>query len=109
MSLRNATMAVAVDMESQIVARFAADHGAPFAILRVVSDSADRDLPPLVTKAVRSDGGIDLGALAFGLIRAPAQTRGLIAAARDSAAAFSALRRCRRLPGLFLGLGLANL
>jgi adenosylhomocysteine nucleosidase len=107
--LRNATMAVAVDMQSQIVARFAADRKGLFAILRVVSDPADRDLPPLVTKAVRSDGSVDLGAVALALINSPAQTPGLIAAARDSAVAFATLRRCRRLPGLFAGLGLAHL
>ncbi len=107
--LRNATMAASVDMESQIAARFAADRDAPFAILRVVSDPADRDLPPLVMKAVRSDGSVDLGAMAFGVINPPAQAPGVIAAARDSAVAFPALRRCRRLAGLFFGLGLAHL
>ena len=100
-------MAASVDMESGIAARFAADR-APFAILRIVSDPADRDLPPLVMKAVRSDGSVDLGAVALGVITSPAQAPGLIAAARDSAVAFAALRRCRRLPGLFFGLGLAH-
>jgi adenosylhomocysteine nucleosidase len=108
-ALWKATMAVGVDMESQIAARFATDHNAPFAILRVVSDPADRDLPPIVVRAVRSDGSIDLGAVASALVRSPAQTPGLIAAAHDSAIAFAALRRCRRLPGLFSGLGLAHL
>jgi len=107
--LRNATMAVAVDMESHYAARFAVHQKTPFAILRVISDPAGRDLPPLVTKALRSDGSIDFGAVAFALIRSPAQTPGLIAAARDGAVAFAALRRCRRLPGLFSGLGLAHL
>jgi hopanoid-associated phosphorylase len=108
-ALRKATMAVGVDMESQIAARFEADHKAPFAILRVVSDPADRDLPPIIVRAVRSDGSIDLGAVASALVRSPAQTSGLIATARDSVIAFAALRRCRRLPGLFSGLGLAHL
>ena len=106
--LRNATMAVAVDMESHIAGRLAADRKSPFVILRVVSDPADRDLPPLVTKAVRPDGSVDLGAVAFGVTCSPEQTMGLIATARDSAIAFAALRRCRRLPGLFSGLGLAH-
>jgi adenosylhomocysteine nucleosidase len=107
--LRKATMAAAVDMESHIAARLAADRKSPFAILRVVSDPACRDLPRLVTKAVRPDGSVDLGAVAFGVIRSPEQMLGLIATARDSAIAFAALRRCRRLPGLFSGLGLAHL
>ena len=106
--LRKATMAASVDMESHIAARLAAHHKSPFAMLRVVSDPADRDLPPLVTKAVRPDGSVDLGAVASALIHSPAQTAGLIAAARDSALAFATLRRCRRLSGLFFGLGLAH-
>ncbi|MGO9771562.1 MAG: phosphorylase [Roseiarcus sp.] len=106
--LRQATGAVAVDMESGIAARFAADRNVPLAILRVVSDPAERDLPPLVARAVRPDGSVDLGAVTLGVILSPAQAPALIAAARDSAAAFAALRRCRRLPGLFLGLGLAD-
>lgn len=107
--LRKATKASSVDMESQIAARFAVDRHTPFAVLRVVSDPADRNLPPLVMKAVKSDGSVDFGAVALGVMRSPGQTRGLLAGARDSSAAFAALRRCRRLPGLFLGLGLAHL
>jgi len=107
--LRAATGAVAVDMESQIAGRFAADRGAPFAMLRAVSDPADRDLPSLVLKAVASDGRTNIAAVISGLVGSPNQLPGLIAAARDSGAAFRALSRCRRLPGLFLGLGRADL
>lgn len=106
--LHRATKAVSVDMESQIAARFAQDRNAPLAILRVVSDPASRDLPPLVMKAVRSDGSVDLAVVAYGATSSPVQIRGLLASARDSSAAFAALRRCRRLAGLFLGLGLAD-
>ena len=43
------------------------------------------------------------------LIRSPWQFAGLRALARDSRAAFQALKRCRSLlPGLFLGLGAAD-
>jgi adenosylhomocysteine nucleosidase len=83
--LRLATGAAAVDMESLTAGRFALERRTPFAILRAVADPADRDLPPLVLSAVDS-------------------------AARDGRAAFRALSRCRGLlPGLFLGLGPANL
>jgi hypothetical protein len=45
-----------------------------------------------------------------GLIRSPRQLPGLRALAVDSRAAFQALKRCRGLlPGLFLGLGAADL
>jgi adenosylhomocysteine nucleosidase len=106
--LRTATGAVAVDMESGLVGRFARERGTPFAILRAVSDPADRNLPPLVLKAVGTDGRINVAAVIGGLIRSPGQFPGLIAAARDSSRAFRALGRCRRLPGLFLDLGLAH-
>jgi adenosylhomocysteine nucleosidase len=107
--LRRATGASAVDMESLIAGRYALEQRVPFAILRAVSDPAERDLPRLVLKAVDSDGGIDTLAVIGELIRSPGQLAGLRAAARDSKAAFDALKRCRSLlPGLFLGLGTTN-
>jgi hypothetical protein len=67
-------------------------------------------LPPLVAKAVHADGRINVAAVLGELVRSPGQFTGLVAAARDSRAAFRALSRCRRLlPGLFLGLGPTDL
>jgi hopanoid-associated phosphorylase len=107
--LRRATRAAGVDMESMIAGRYALERRIPFAIVRAVADPAGRDLPPLVLKAVDSDGGIDALAVIRELIRAPSQFMSLHAAARDSGAAFQALKRCRSLlPGLFLGLGAAD-
>jgi adenosylhomocysteine nucleosidase len=107
--LRRATGAAAVDMESLIAGRFALERRTPFAILRAVADPAERDLPPLVLKAVDSGGRIKTAAVIRELIRSPGQLTGLMAAARDSRAAFGALGRCRSLlPGLFLGLGPAH-
>jgi adenosylhomocysteine nucleosidase len=103
--LRCATGAAAVDMESQIAGRYAREQRIPFAILRAVSDPAERDLPSLVLKAVDSNGGIDALAVVGGLIRSPGQFTGLRTAAADSRAAFQALKRGGLLPGLFLGLG----
>ena len=108
--LRRATGAAAVDMESAIAGRFALERQAPFAILRAVADPAERDLPRLVVKAVDSAGRINVAAVIEELIRSPSQFTRLIAAARDSKAAFRALNRCRGLlPGPLLGLGLADL
>jgi adenosylhomocysteine nucleosidase len=108
--LRRATGAAGVDMESLIAGQYALEHRVPFAILRAVADPAERDLPPLVLKAVDSDGGINALAVIGELIRSPGQLAGLSAAARDSRIAFKALNRCRGLlPGLFVGLGLADL
>ncbi|RBP12195.1 hopanoid-associated phosphorylase [Roseiarcus fermentans] len=96
-ALRETTGAAAVDMESLAAGRFARARGAPFAILRAVSDPADRDLPPLVLAALDADGEVDVGAVVRGLARSPAALPGLIAAAFDSGAAFRMLRRCGRL------------
>jgi hopanoid-associated phosphorylase len=108
--LRDATGAAAVDMESLIAGRFARESGAPFAILRAVADPAERDLPPLASGVVDAEGRVNARAVVAGLLRSPRQIAQLPALARDSRAAFAALERCRRLlPGLFLGLGRADL
>ena len=108
--LRRATGAAAVDMESVTAGRFALERRTPFVILRAVADPADQDLPPLVISAVDSDGRIKAAAVFRELVHSPRQLAGLVATARDSWAAFRALGRCRGLlPGLFLGLGSANL
>jgi adenosylhomocysteine nucleosidase len=108
--LRRATEAAGVDMESLIAGQYARKQRAPFAILRAVADPADRDLPPLALKALDSHGGIDARAVIRELIRSPVQFAGLRALAADSRAAFRALKRCRGLlPGLFIGLGAADL
>jgi adenosylhomocysteine nucleosidase len=107
--LRRATGAVAVDMESLIAGQYALKQRIPFAILRAVADPADRNLPSLALEAVAPDGGIDTVAIIGALIRSPSQFAGLRAVATDSGAAFRALKRCRSLlPGLFLGLGSAD-
>jgi hopanoid-associated phosphorylase len=100
--LRARTGAIAVDMESLIAGRFAAARTLPFAILRAVSDPADRNLPPLVLNAVFPDGSLNVARVMVALIRRPGQLTSLLAAARDSAAAFRTLRRCRSFPGLLL-------
>lgn len=108
--LRRAAGAAAVDMESLTAGRFALEQRVPFAILRAVADPAERDLPPLVLKAVDSYGRINARALVRGLIGSPRQLAAFTAAAFDSRVAFRALNRCRGLlPGLFLGLRPADL
>jgi len=93
-ALREKTGAAAVDMESLAAALFARARGAPFAIVRAVSDPAGRDLPPLVLAAVDAGGHVDVGAVIRGLARSPGDLPGLVATAFDSGAAFRALRRC---------------
>lgn len=105
-ALRASHPAVAVDMESHVAALFARLHGLPLAVLRVISDGAGRDLPPLAGQAMRPDGSVDLRRVLVGLARAPGQLPALLATARDAAAAFRVLRRVRGLLGPRLGLDL---
>jgi hopanoid-associated phosphorylase len=100
-----ATRAAAVDMESAEVARAAARHGLPFAILRAVADPAERALPPAALVAMRADGGIDLSAMMASLARRPGQLPELARLAFDSRRAFAALGRARA----FLGPQFASL
>ena len=55
-----------VDMESQCAAQIAAEAGLPLAVLRVVCDSADMDVPPVVMHVINEEGGVNVmgGALA---------------------------------------------
>ncbi|MGQ4274850.1 phosphorylase [Terrihabitans sp. B22-R8] len=83
--------AAAVDMESHIAAEYARQNKLPFAAIRVVCDPASRALPPLVTSALKPDGGISLPAVFKSLARRPEQILDLFHLSRDAAAAFRAL------------------
>lgn len=101
--LHRATGAAAVDMESHIAARLAAQHGVPFAALRVVADPAERSLPHAATVGMRPDGSTDAGAVLRSLWRHPRDVPALVRTALDARSAFVALSRCRDLLGNLLG------
>ena len=98
-ALRGRTRAIAVDMESHAAGDFAARARLPFAIVRVVSDPAERALPQLVAHAIGADGRVRLGYLLAALARAPGQLGALLQTGRDSRAAFRTLRKCGDLFG----------
>ena len=108
-SMREATDAIAVDMESHIGADYAATNDLQFAAIRVISDPAERALPPLAKKALKPDGRVDFGAIFSGLARAPSEISPLIRAGGDAGRAFAGLRRCRRFLDFGLCFGLADL
>ena len=87
-----ATGAAAVDLESGAVAGVAAEHGLPFAVLRAICDPAERDLPPAALIALDRHGVIGLARVLGSILAHPAQVAGLLALARDAAAARRALR-----------------
>jgi hopanoid-associated phosphorylase len=99
---RQQTGAVAVDMESHIVARVASERGVPFAVLRAVSDAAHHTLPPAAAFGLNKEGKIDYSAVMLSLMDEPSQLSALIRTARDTKTALKALHRCfhRLGPGL---------
>jgi hypothetical protein len=108
-SMRAATDAIAVDMESHVGAAYAAEHDLPFAAVRVISDPAERALPSLAKGALKPDGRVDFAAIFSGLARAPSEFTTLLRAGGDAGRAFAGLRRCRRLLDFGLCFGLADL
>lgn len=101
------TGAVAVDMESHIVASVAAAHGMPVAAIRVITDPAVRALPQSALVAMRPNGTTDIVAMIRTVMQRPRELPALLRTALDARAARATLMRGRRLLGP--GLGLADL
>jgi adenosylhomocysteine nucleosidase len=98
-ALYDATGALAVDMESQVAARFAASRGLKLAGLRIISDDAAHVLPPAALVAMKPDGGIALSRVLWSVVKNPLQIPALIRTGRASSKAFAQLLRCRDLCG----------
>lgn len=94
--LHAATQAHAIDLESGSVARVASDHGLPFAVVRAISDPADRSLPPAALLALDPAGGINIIGVLSSVLRQPAQLPALLGLAADAARARRALVRLTR-------------
>ena len=103
-ALYAATGALAVDMESHIAARVAERHNLPFAIVRVISDSANEALPPAALVGMKPDGSMALGAVLASLARNPTQLPALIRTGIHAGHAFSELRR---VGDVLRGLGIS--
>jgi adenosylhomocysteine nucleosidase len=86
-----ATRALAVDLESGIVARTAGANGIPFIVLRAIADTAQRDLPPAALVPLTADGRVDFGRVFTAVLRQPFQLAGLVGLARETRIALSAL------------------
>lgn len=93
------TGAVAVDMESHIVAGVAAARGLPMIAIRVITDPAKRAIPKTAIAAMRHDGTVDVMAMMRSLIKTPSDLAGLFRVAMDARAARSTLRKGRLLLG----------
>ncbi len=102
--LHQATGAAAVDMESHVVARLAAEHGLAFASVRVVVDAADRAIPRAALRGMTDDGRTDGVAVLRDLIARPSQLSPLARIAVDALVARSEMLRVRQLLGPHFGL-----
>jgi hopanoid-associated phosphorylase len=102
-ALRDVTGAAAVDMESHLAADVAAQHGLPFAAIRIIIDPSHRPLPPAALVPLCSDGAPHVAGILRSLAREPRQFVALMRVAFDARAARAALFRGRRLLGPLLG------
>ena len=88
-----------VDMESHVVTACAQKSGVPYAIVRSVSDAADRALPRAVMAGMKSDGETNLAGVLAALARRPWELSALLRTAREAQAAFDSLVRTRAALG----------
>ncbi len=70
------TGAIAVDMESHIVASVGLAHEIPVAAIRVITDPAKRALPASAVAAMRENGTTNIGAMLRSVMQTPARTAG---------------------------------
>ncbi len=85
--LRERTNADAVEMESGIIRRLCRAHGIPSATVRVISDTAQEDLPLDFNALMNADGKMNLRKLARAVLRRPRKIPALMALGRSSKAA----------------------
>lgn len=90
-ALRLATGAIAVDLESEAVARAALAAGLPFLAVRAVADPANRVLPPEAARWIRDDGGIAAPRVALAAVARPSLLPCLVRLASDMRRAIGSL------------------
>ncbi|HEY1503188.1 MAG TPA: hypothetical protein VGF92_02750 [Stellaceae bacterium] len=89
--LHRITGAVAIDLESHLVAQAAARAAKPFLVLRAVADSAAQALPDAAVHGLAPDGKPALGRVLLSVARSPRQIPALIRLAGDTRRALDAL------------------
>jgi adenosylhomocysteine nucleosidase len=85
------TGALAVDLESDVVARIASQAGIPFLVARTIADTAYRELPPAALIPLSEAGTPNLARVLGSVLRRPRQIAALIGLARETRMALSAL------------------
>jgi adenosylhomocysteine nucleosidase len=102
--LFHTTGALAVDMESHIVARVARRHRLAFTAARVVCDPAHRALPPAARVGMKPNGRMHLSAVLRCLLAQPGQLPALVLTGWEAERSFASLLRGHRR----LGAGLCG-
>src|SRR5207245_1300012 len=72
------TGALAVDLESAVVARIASQAGIPFLVVRTIADTAFRELPPAALIPLSQAGTPNLARVLASVLRRPQQIGTLI-------------------------------
>ncbi|HEV2302590.1 MAG TPA: hypothetical protein VGR91_13560 [Stellaceae bacterium] len=85
------TGALAVDLESDVVARAARQAGIPFLVLRSIADTLHRELPSAALLPLAADGTPEVLRVLADVIRRPRQIAALVGLARETRRALSAL------------------
>ncbi len=85
------TGALAVDLESDLVAGIASAAGIPFMVVRTIADAAARELPPAALIPLAANGTPRLARVLACVLRQPRQLSALIGLARETRTALSAL------------------
>ena len=83
----------AVDMESAAILSVAQMRKVPAAVIRVISDSFDRDLPADIDTMVDSQGNVNMGGVVSYVARHPLSVPALVRLGRDSKNAAETLAR----------------
>lgn len=85
------TGALAVDLESDVVARIAIAAGIPFVVVRTIADTVLRELPPAALIPLTEEGTPQLARVLGSVLRRPRQFAALVGLARETRTALSAL------------------
>jgi nucleoside phosphorylase len=99
------TGALAVDLESDVVARIASEAGIPFLVARTIADTACRELPPAALLPLSEAGTPNLARVLGSVLRRPRQIGTLIGLALETRMALVALAgSARALRGLIVAV-----
>ena len=82
--LRRTTGADAVDMESEIIHEICRDRRIPCATVRVISDTAQEDLPLNFNNLSKPDQSLDFGKLAWAIAKSPGKIPALLRLQRNT-------------------------